>query len=206
MLYQAFFIVCLIAVIIISIFFRVRVKALVFGCVGLGLGYLFEWRGVENGEWDYAAVDSLLKITGIPIEVLFGYFSAAFFIIVLIDNIPDLSTVERRESVLRYLFLLAGLVLLSYTYVTSSMSLAVGWAFLGIFGLMVAPDRTVPLGIGLFAFLGDWVVEGALTTQSEYYSGGWDPTIGLVFMFCSMFIAGVLTDPRVLGRYTSYPS
>jgi len=205
-LYQAFFIVCLIGVVVTSIFFRVRVKALVFGCVGFVFGYLFEVRGVNNGEWDYKDVDSLLMITGIPIEILFGYFTAAFFIIILIDNIPDLATQERRESALQYVFLLAGIVLLIYTYGTSSMSLAVGWAFLGIFGLMVAPDRTIPLGIGLIAFLGDCIVEGALTSNSEYYSGGWDPTIALVFMFISMFIAGVLTDPRLLGRYTAYPS
>ncbi|NOQ54622.1 MAG: hypothetical protein GQ558_08470 [Thermoplasmata archaeon] len=206
MLYQAFFLVCLIGVIVISIFFRVRVKALVFGCVGLGIGYLFERRGLENGEWDYAAVDSLLKVTGIPIEVLIGYFTAAFLIIILIDNIPDLSTVERRESALRYLFLAAGIGVLLYTYASSSMSLAVGWAFLGIFGLMVSPDKSIPLGVGLVAFLGDWIVEGALTMQSEYYANGWDPTIGLVFMFCSMFVAGVLTDPRLLGRYATYQS
>ena len=192
MSYQLFFAICLIGVVVASIVFSCRVRAITFGCVGFGVGYLFEIIGAAKNEWSYADVDSILLLTGIPIEILFGYFTAAFFIIVLIDNIPDLSTKERREVVLNYGFLVVGILLLAYTYILGGISLAVGWAFMGIFGLSISSDRSIPLGVGLCAFVADWAVEGSLTARTEYYTGGWDPTIALVFMFVAMFVVGLL--------------
>ncbi len=203
MSYQAFFAICLIGVVVASVVFSCRVRALIFGCVGFGIGYMFEMIGAAKNEWSYADVDSILLVTGIPIEILFGYFAAAFFIIVLIDNIPDLSTKERRAAVLPYFFLLAGVVLLAYTYVIGGMSPVVGWAFLGIFGLSVSPDKSIPLTVGLCAFVADWVVEGSLTALTEYYTGGWDPTIALVFMFVAMFVVGILLNLQPMVEYIS---
>ena len=163
--------------------------------------YLFEMRGIASGEWDYEDVDTLLRITGVPIEILFGYFTAGFCIVVLVENIPDISTVERRESFLRFAFLIVGIVLLVHTYIYTSMSLAVGWAFLGIFGLMISQDRSLTLTVGLCAFISDWVVEGMLTGGTEYYSERWDPTFALVFMFAGMLITGLWQNRQVILEY-----
>lgn len=203
MSYQVFFILCLIGVVLISVFFECRVRALAFGCVGLGAGYLFEIKGTAGNDWGYEGVDSLLFISGIPIEVLFGYFTAVFLLMVVVENLPDLSTRERREAFLRVAFLSVGIVLLSVTYVYGTMSLAVGWAFMGIYGLSISPDRSLPLTVGLLAFISDWIVEGALTASTEYYAQGWDPTIALVFMFAGMFIVGVLTNRQYISTYLS---
>ena len=200
MSYQAFFAICVIGVVVVSLTFTCRVKALTFGGVGFVVGYVFEMIGSAKNEWGYEDVDSILKVTGIPIEILFGYFTAAFFIIVLIDNIPDLTTKDRREVVLNYAFLIAGIVLLAYTYILGGMLLVVGWAFMGIFGLNISEDRSIPLGVGMCAFVADWIVEGALTAGTEYYTGGWDPTIALVFMFIAMFVTGLLLNQdRIIG-------
>ena len=81
------------------------------------------------------------------------------------------------------------------------MSLAVGWTFLGIFGLLISPDRSVTMTVGLCAFFADWVVEGVLTGGTAYYSGSGDPTIALVFMFAGMFITGLWQNRQVLLEY-----
>jgi hypothetical protein len=201
MVYQAFFVICLVGVTVTTIFFECRFRALLFGGIILVASHLFEMRGISNGEWSYEDVNSLLLITGIPIEILFGYFTAGFFIVVLLENIPDISTVERRESVLRIAFLLVGIVLLVHTYIYTSMSLAVGWAFLGIFGLMISQDKSITMTVGLCAFFADWVVEGALTSGTEYYQGGWDPTFALVFMFGGLFITGLWQNRQTLLEY-----
>ena len=198
-----FFVICLIAVAVSCLVFQCRVRALTFGTVGLLAGFTIETIGVFKDEWGYETVDSLLKVTGIPIEVLFGYFTAAFFIVVLIDNIPDISTERRRELIVTHIYLMVGIVLLAYTYTTSSMSLAVGWAFLGLYGLSISPDRSVPLTVGIIAFFADWVVEGVLTAGTQYYSQGWDPTIALVFMFVAMFVTGLLMNQETIGSYLS---
>lgn len=204
MSYQAFFAICLIGVVVASVVFSCRVRALIFGCVGFAVGYTFEMIGIAKDEWNYDGVDSILMVTGIPIEILFGYFTAAFFIIVLMDNIPDLSTKERREVVLQYAFLITGVVLLAYTYILGGMSLVVGWAFLGIFGLSVSSDKSIPLAVGLCAFFADWIVEGSLTARSEYYSGGWSITIAVVFMFISMFVVGILMNQQRIVEFISH--
>jgi hypothetical protein len=80
------------------------------------------------------------------------------------------------------------------TFTSRSVPFCVGWAFLGMFGLSIARDRSVPLAVGIAAFVLDWAVEGLLTAATEYYPKGWDPTVGLVFMFVSMFLAGLLTE------------
>jgi len=203
MVYQAFFLICLVGVVIVTIVFECRFRALLFGGIILVTSYLFEMRGIASGEWDYDAVDSILLITDIPIEILFGYFTGGFFIVVLVENIPDISTMERREAVLRIAFLVVGTVLLLHTYIYTSMSLAVGWAFIGIFGLMISPDKSLTLTVGLCAFVSDWVVEGMLTGGTEYYSGGWDPTFALVFMFAGMLITGLWQNRQVMLEYLS---
>jgi hypothetical protein len=81
------------------------------------------------------------------------------------------------------------------------MSLAVGWAFLGIFGLMISQDKSITMTVGLCAFFADWVVEGALTSGTEYYQGGWDPTFALVFMFGGLFITGLWQNRQTLLEY-----
>jgi hypothetical protein len=201
MVYQVFFLICLIGVAIVMMTFQCRFRALLFGSIILVVAYLFELRGIAYGEWDYEDVDSLLLITDIPIEILFGYFTAGFFVVVLVENISDISTVERREVALRIALLLVGIVLLVHTYIYTSMSLAVGWAFLGIFGLMISPDKTITLTVGLCAFFADWVVEGMLTRGTEYYSGSWDPTFALVFMFVGMFITGLWQNRQFIQGY-----
>ncbi len=198
-----FFVICLIAVAVSCLVFQCRVRALTFGAVGLLVGFTFEAIGVFKDEWGYETVDSLLKVTGIPIEVLFGSFTAAFFLVIHIDNIPDISTERRRELIVTHIYLIVGIVLLAYTYTTSSMSLAVGWAFLGLYGLSISPDRSVPLTVGIIAFCADWVVEDVLTAGTQYYSQGWDPTIALVFMFVAMFVTGLLMNQETIGSYLS---
>ena len=198
MFYQVFFITCLIGVVLVSITFDCRFKALLTGCAGFAIGYLAEVNGVTGGEWDYATVDSLFLVSRVPIEILFGYFSALFFAVVLVVHIPDLSTEERRTFILRYATLLVGVGFLTFAYIFDTMSITVGWAFMGVFGLSVAPDRTIPLAVGLSAFMCDWVVEGTLTGHVSYYANGWNPSIARVFMFAGFFVAGVLTSREVI--------
>jgi hypothetical protein len=201
MVYQVFFLICLVGVAITILFFECRYRALLFGTIILVAAYLFEVRGIAYGEWSYEDVDSILRITDIPIEILFGYFTAGFFIVVLVENIPDISTAKRREEVLRIAFLLVGTILLVHSYIYSSMSFAVGWAFLGIYGLLISQDRSITLTVGLCAFFADWVVEGVLTGATDYYENSWDPTFALVFMFAGMFITGLWQNRQVLLDY-----
>jgi len=202
--YLAFFIFCVAIVAITSVLVDVRRKALLFGCLGLGMAYLIELNGVLNHDWSYANVDSVLRVTGIPIEILFGYFAAAFFLFIIITYLPRVSTQERRREVLQSLFLVIGVVLLIQSYVNHTMSVLVGWSFLGIYGLTVSHDRTIPIAVGMSAFFADWAVEGLLTARMEYYAHGWDPTIGLVFMFAAMFISGLLTQESLMVDATSH--
>lgn len=195
MIYQVFFCACVALVIILSILSDRREKALLFGSVGLGVAYLVELNGVRNEEWSYAEVDSVLRVTDIPIEILFGYFTATFMAIILIAYIPRLFTEERRIELLQYALLVTGIILLLVAYVYQTLIPTVGWAFLGVYGLLVSRDRSIPLIVGLLAFLGDWLVERMLIHGTEYYTYGWNPTIGLAFMFAGMFLSGVLTHP-----------
>jgi hypothetical protein len=201
MVFQAFFLICLVGIGITLIFFECRWRALMFGSVILGVSYLFEMRGIVSGDWSYEDVDSFLVITDVPIEILTGYFTAGFFLLVLVENIPDISTVERRESFLCIAMLAIGTALLIHSYIFTSMSLAVGWAFLGIFGLMISTDRSITLTVGICAFVADWLVEGMLTGGTNYYSGSWDPTFALVFMFAGMFITGIWQNHKGILRY-----
>ncbi len=203
MIYQAFFFLCVIAVVSASLMSDRREKALFFGCIGLGVAYLFELNGVLNHEWSYANVHSVLRVTDIPIEILFGYFTATFFIIIIIAYLPRLSSEERRIVLLQYALLVTGIVLLIAAYAYHSVPLVVGWVFMGIFGLSVSRDMSIPLTVGLCAFLADWAVEGMLTNRMEYYSNGWDPTIALIFMFAGMFISGVFTHPLMTFEIVS---
>lgn len=193
MFYLGFFIFCLVIVAIASVSLEARKKALLFGCLCLGIAYLLELNGVQNHDWSYTNVNSVLQVTGIPIEILFGYFTAGFLMFIMIIYLPRVSTERRRREVMQFLFLGTGVLLLAHAYINRSMSILVGWSLIGIFGLSVARDRTIPLTVGMGAFLADWVVESMLTARVEYYTNGWDPTIGLVFMFAGMFISGVLT-------------
>lgn len=205
MVYQAFFLLCLFGVAVSSLFFECRWRALVFASIIGVASYLFEMRGIANGEWNYENVDSLFRITGIPIEILMGYFTACFFVVVLIENIPDILTQQKRETVLTIALLLVGIALLVHSYIYTSMSLAVGWAFLGIFGLMISQDRSITLSVGICGFFADWAVEGTLTRGTEYYSGSWDPTFALVFMFAGMLITGLWQNRSVLFEYLRPP-
>ena len=192
-MYLAFFIFCVVSVGITTVSVNIRRKALLIGCLCLGMAYLVEVNGVRNHDWSYAEVNSMMRITDIPVEILFGYFTAAFFLVVMVTYLPRVSTRERRREVMQYLCLGTGVVLLAYAYTYRSISILVGWSFLGMFGLSVARDRTIPFAVGLGAFMSDWAIEGMLTARMEYYSNGWDPTIGLVFMFAGMFISGGFT-------------
>jgi hypothetical protein len=198
MVFQVFFLICVVGVALTTLFFECRWRALLFGTVILVASYLFEMRGIANGEWSYEEVDSIMRITDVPIEILFGYFTAGFFVVVLVENIPDISTQERRESLLTIALLLIGIVILVHSYIYSTMSLTVGWAFMGIFGLMISGDRSITLGVGICAFFADWVVEGLLTGSTDYYNGRWDPTFALVFMFAGMFITGLWQNRQVM--------
>jgi hypothetical protein len=201
MVYLVFFLLCLTGVAIGTALFECRVRALTFGSLVLCVSYLFELRGIAQGDWSYEEVDSLLRITEVPIEILFGYFTAGFLLVLLVENLPDVSTVERRERFMGGLFLLLGIVILVHSYAFSSMSLAVGWAFLGIFGLLISQDRSVTLTVGICAFFADWAVEGVLTGGTQYYENHWDPTFALVFMFAGMFITGLWQNRQaIVGR------
>ena len=195
MIYQVFFIACVVTVIAFSILYERRERALLVGCIGLVVAYLVEFNGVSNEDWSYADVDSILRVSDIPIEILFGYFTASFMAIILIEYLPRLSTEERRIEVLQYLLLVSGVVMLIIAYTYDSMSVVLGWAFLGIYGLSVSRDKSIPLIVGLMAFLGDWLVENMLIHGTEYYSSGWNSSIALVFMFAGMALAGILTHP-----------
>jgi hypothetical protein len=198
--YQVFFALCIIVVLIAVVLFECRYRALAVAVVGLVGGYMLELFGVTTDAWSYEGVDSLLVITEIPIEILTGYFTGAFFLMVLVENLPDLGTRESREKLMRYAFLFAGVIFLVLTFTIHPMSFTVGWAFLGMFGLSIAEDRSVPMTAGISAFVLDWAVEGLLTSGTEYYSNGWDASIALVFMFVAMFLAGVLTNrERIVG-------
>ena len=62
MVYQAFFILCLIGVVLTTIFFECRFRALLFASVILLASYMFELRGIAYGEWNYENIDSLLSL------------------------------------------------------------------------------------------------------------------------------------------------
>jgi uncharacterized membrane protein YoaT (DUF817 family) len=192
--YQAFFAFCILVVVLVILTFECRYRALAVGLIGLVGGYMLELFGVSTNSWDYGSVDSLLFISDIPIEILFGYFSGAFFLMVLVENLPDVGTREARERVMRVAFLVAGVFFLALTFSSHAVSFTVGWAFLGLFGFSVSKDKSVPMAVGMVAFVLDWLVEGLLTSGTEYYPKGWDATIGLVFMFVAMFLAGVLSN------------
>lgn len=198
MMYLAFLIFCVAIVSIASVSVDVRKKALLLGCIGPVVAYPVELNGVLNHDWNYANVNSVLRVTGIPIEILFGYFTAVFFLVIIVTYLPRVSTKERRKELLQYFFLVIGVVFLIYAYVYESNYVLVGWSFLGIYGMSVSRDSTIPITVGMCAFLVDWAVEGMLTARVEYYSHGWDPSIALVFMFVSMFISGVLTHESLL--------
>ena len=183
----------MVCVAVISLTFSVRFRALAFASVCAGIAFLAETNGIRNDDWNYASVDSVLTISGIPIEILFGYFTGAMLLFILVNYLPRISTEVKRREVLQMVVLVTGVVLLAYAYAYQTLSILVGWSLLGIYGLSVARDTTVPLVVGMGALLADWAVESVLTAGVEYYSSGWNASIGLVFMFAGMFIAGVLT-------------
>ena len=152
-IYLVFFILCVGIVAVGTATLGARKKALLFGCLSLGMAYLVEINGVRNSDWNYANVNSVFRVTDIPIEILFGYFTAAFCMVVLATYLPRISSEQRRRLVFESLFLALGIVLLAVAYAYHTMSILVGWSLLGVYGLSVARDRTVPLAVGMLRCL-----------------------------------------------------
>ncbi len=193
MIYLIFFILCVALVAGISLTVSVRGRALAFATVCAGVALLAEIYGIRNESWNYASVDSIFTINGVPIEILFGYFTGGFLLVIIVSYLPRISTEVRRKEAIQLVILVTGVVLLAYAYAYQTLPILVGWSLLGIYGLSVTRDTTIPLMVGMGALLADWAVESTLTTGVEYYSNGWNASIGLVFMFAGMFISGVLT-------------
>jgi hypothetical protein len=196
MIYLLFFVACVVCVGVASFAADVRKRALAFGGVCVGIAYLAETHGIRNSAWCYSNVSSVLMVTGIPIEILFGYFTAAFFMVIIVAYLPRISTEWRRREVMQWSLLLVGVAVLAYAYAYRSVPILVGWSLLGVYGMSVSRDHSIPLAVGMCALLADWLVESALTANVEYYSNGWNASIGLVFMFAGMFLAGILTHER----------
>jgi hypothetical protein len=161
-------------------------------------GVLTEFRGLDDGGWNYSSVSSILKVSGIPVEILIGYFTGALLIVILIFTLYDLSNEKIRIGILKYFLLVIGIIFLIYTLINNSISMVVPWAFLGTFGIIISQRKSIPIFIGLLAFFADWLVEGGLTNDSEYYAKNWDPLIGIVFMFVCMFIGGIITSRKCM--------
>jgi len=194
MIYQGFLLLCIVSIVLVLIFSKRKIEPFVLGVIGLLVGYISEVNGVMTGKWNYDNVDTLWSISGVPIEILMGYFTGMFLMGFLIFWIYNISDEHDRMKLVTFTFPMIGIFLVIYFIIHRDLDITLVFAFLGIGGLAMSKRKSIPLILGLLAFVGDVIVEGILTYHTEYYPGGWQPGIALAFMFTAMFIGGILTS------------
>jgi len=195
MIYQIFFVACMVTIFAVTILIRKKKESWLLGIVGFIIGLAIELWGTSNGSWSYDDVTSLLMVFDIPIEILMGYFTAGFLLTALLMTLYAISDEPQRKKALDYVALPSvGIILLIYC-IWHRSTLLPGLIILGIWGVSISKRPSIPLIVGVLALVADFIVEGLiLTNHTEYYISGWSISIGLQFMLTAMAITGLLTS------------
>lgn len=184
------FTICLLGTVSGLWYFREERKTLLLlFTFGIIAGFLVEYWGVSNGNWEYHETD-MFYITGIPIEVIFTYGTALMFSgVMVLFLFRKYDESQRYEFVINLLPIIAVATLLLAVF--HAFPLGIPLTFLAMWGLAISDRPSVPITIGVLAFTFDVIVEGILTLTTNYYA--WDFGVPISFMLMGVFFGGLLT-------------
>lgn len=169
--------------------YKIRRDAWILAIIGFIVGYGVEYWGVSTDRWGYHETD-MFYISEIPIEILVGY-AAGMFLLGLLVYYVSMHYENGNGVVALKFYPLVGSFFLVVSIMHYEVPIFVGASFLAFWGIMISGRPQIPIIVGITTFLADLVVEGALTSFTEYYN--WNVGVAASFMLMGIFIAGVLT-------------
>jgi len=190
MMLAGLFILCLVALAISYYFYREHSKNLtMLFIIGIIAGFLVEYWGVANHRWQYHETD-LFFVLEIPIEILLAYGTGLLLAGVMVIALFKQYDESQRFTFMVRLLPILGVITLIFG-VLHAFPLGISLTFLALYGLAISERPSIPISIGVLAFIGDVVLEGILTLTTNYYA--WDFGVPFAFMLVGVFFGGLLT-------------
>ena len=183
-------VLCIIALVCVLLFCKkTRFALFILFIIGFLFGLVVEVLGTTRGIWEYSETE-MFYLFEIPIEVLIAYGAGLMMAGLCVINLVKYTKEADTYKIIVNLFLIMGVVLF-ICYIVLKFNPIFSLVFFALWGMSISKRKSVPLILGLATFMTDFIVEGSLTTFTNYYE--WTLNVPLTFMLFAIAFAGYMT-------------